>query len=290
MKSMTGYGKARQSAEGFQVNVEVKTVNSRYLDIFIRANINVAAMENALRGLIKKHMERGKVSLFVDIQQSGETPAEVLDTARLNQLYAQLQSIRKNTGVRDEVRLDHFLAFPELFELKIDFDRHDHLRQTILETTEDALVQCNAMRGAEGAHLVKDISERIEHIKNHVAAIAEKAPDNVTREFERYKSRIERLMSEFPTDDHRLEQEIALISDKVDISEEITRLNSHLKQLANTLAGSEAIGKRLTFILQEVLRETNTINSKTTDVTISALAIKIKEELEKIREQAQNLE
>ncbi len=290
MKSMTGYGKAAHPIDGFEVNAEVKTVNSRYLDIYIRSNTSVSALESDIRGLIKKNMERGKVNLFIDIQHTGDSSAGALDITRLEQVTSQLNAIRKIAGIDEPVRLEHFLAFQELFDFKINFDKHPGLRRGILDTVEKAVAACNTMRANEGAHLLQDMKERIGTIGTLIAAIAQKAPQNVTDEFEKLKKRVQELLDGSQVDEGRLEQELAIISDKVDISEECTRLQSHLKQLENTLASKAASGKRITFILQEILRETNTINSKTTDLEIAGHAIKMKEELEKIREQAQNLE
>ncbi len=290
MKSMTGYGKATHPVDGFEVNAEVKTVNSRYLDIYIRSNTTISALEAGIRALVKKHMERGKVNLFIDIQQTGESSEGALDVSRLEQITAQLNAIRKIAGIDEPVQLNHFLAFQELFDFKINFDKQPELRRAVLKTVEDALKACNAMRADEGAHLLRDMKERIAVISALITAIEKKAPQNVTEEFAKLRKRVQELLNGSQVDEGRLEQELAIISDKVDISEECTRLQSHLKQLEGTLASGAASGKRITFILQEILRETNTINSKTTDLEIAGHAIKMKEELEKIREQAQNLE
>ncbi|HED09437.1 MAG TPA: YicC family protein [Caldithrix abyssi] len=290
MKSMTGYGKAAHPVDGFEVNAEIKTVNSRYLDIYIRSNTSVSALEADIRALIKKKMERGKVNLFIDIQHTGDATGSALDVSRLEQITAQLNTIKKIAHIDEPVRLNHFLAFQDLFDLKINFDKHPELRQGILQTVEKAAESCNTMRADEGAHLLQDMKARITTINSLVTGIAKRAPQNVTEEFEKLRKRIQELLDGSQVDEGRLEQELALISDKVDISEECTRLQSHLNQLESTLSSKTASGKRITFILQEILRETNTINSKTTDLEIAGSAIKMKEELEKIREQAQNLE
>ncbi len=290
MKSMTGYGKAVRPLNGFEVNVEVKTVNSRYLDIYIRSNTSLASLEADIRARVKQRLERGKVNLFIDIQQTVESGGNVLDNQRLKQIVLQLESIKKVAAIDEPVRLEHFLSFQDLFDIKIDFGKHPELKEGILNTVREAIEACDAMRGKEGAHLLEDMKKRVEKIGGMVAVIEERAPLNVTGEFEKLKKRIHDLLNGTQVDEGRLEQELALISDKVDISEECTRLQSHLKQLRGAMDAGSASGKRLTFILQEVLRETNTINSKTTDLEISGQAIKIKEELEKIREQAQNLE
>lgn len=288
---MTGFGKAQSMIDGFEITVEIKSVNNRYLDIMIKMPLTLSSFEPDLREIVKKNIKRGKVSIFIDlreiIQQTNDSP---VNEEKLQQKFAMLKAIKKKLNIPGEIELNHLLQFEELFDADISHIDEQKLLRQIKATVEDALIALNKMRVKEGEHCIADMTKRLNVISTIITDIKQKAGGTVRVEFEKLMQRIEELLDTKSIDHNRLEQEVALISDKVDITEELTRFNSHIVQFNQTLKRDSELGKKLTFILQEMHREANTINSKTTNVEISHQVIQVKEEIEKIREQAQNIE
>ncbi len=291
MHSMTGYGKAENTNKKFQISVEVKSVNSRYLDISIKQPAVLAPFEPLLRDLVKKNVLRGKIAIYVDLQLNPSGDADTLVNARKLEFYLRsLEAINNKLPQKTDISLEHLLQFSELFEPELDESDIAIIEPLLTETTQFALQAFNAMRAREGEHLKNDMDKRIRNVADSCARIKGLSKNAAREEFDKLYARLLEMIDSARLDRERLEQEIAILSDRVDISEELTRLKSHLKQFAATLQSKGEVGKKLTFILQEMHREANTINSKTANVDVSHEVIAIKEAVEKIREQAQNIE
>ena len=291
MYSMTGYGKGQIATGKFEITIEVKSVNNRYLDILFRMPSMVSSFEPGLRKIIKQNVSRGKVSVFIEIKETIKSDKESnINEDKLYHYYNTLKNIKSKLNLPGEIDLSHLLSFQELFEADISSVDENEFKTHLSDTLDKALQAFNAMRLKEGNHLIEDMAGRLDKINSIIKNVHEKAPANVRTEFDKLRARINELLDNQQIDPERVEQEIALISDKVDITEELTRLESHINQFGQTLNRDKELGKKLTFILQEMHREANTMNSKTTDVEISHLIIQVKEEIEKIREQTQNIE
>ncbi len=290
MKSMTGFGKATQSNDLYELTVELRSVNNRYLDLTIRLPREFSVFENLIREQIKKEISRGKVQVYVNLEKHEAQSDAVVNPALAQKLYSELQTIHQTLRLEEPVRLSHLLAYLPLAESDAIRLEDDAFKALLEPALRGALTQLNAMRAAEGAHLKRDMEERIALIAGLTEDIKSKAGGNVQETFDRLLENIRALIGAQKLDETRLEQEIALISDKVDITEECVRMDSHLHLFRQTLEKQGETGKKLTFILQEMLREANTMNSKNANVAIQHQVIRVKEEIEKIREQAQNLE
>lgn len=291
MRSMTGFGKASTQNDTYELIIELRSVNNRYLELAIRLPREFSAFENKIRSLLKAKIMRGKVNVFLSLNRSkGEESQTSLEPAIAKKLFVELNGIAKDLNIDDTVTIQDLLQFYALREpsaIQLDDETFMELLEPALEK---AVSQLNAMRDKEGGHLRKDIIERLGIIEELSSAVSEKGKLNVQETFNKMVQNVEDLIGAKKIDMSRLEQEIALISDKVDITEEYVRMTSHLKLFHQTIEKPGEVGKKLTFILQEMLREANTMNSKSTQVEIQHKVIRIKEEIEKIREQVQNIE
>ncbi len=290
MKSMTGFGKATKANELYELTVELRAVNNRYLDLNIRLPREFSLFENLIRERIKKEITRGKINVFVNLEKHGAQSDAAVDPALAQKMFSELQAIHLSLNLQEPVTLAHLLNYLPLAETGSIQLEEEEFKALLEPALQEALTQLNTMRGAEGAHLKQDMTERINNIAELTEDIKNKASGNVQETFNRMLENIRTLIGEQKMDETRLEQEVALISDKVDITEECVRMDSHLKLFRQTMEKSGETGKKLTFILQEMLREANTMNSKNANVAIQHQVIRVKEEIEKIREQAQNLE
>jgi uncharacterized protein (TIGR00255 family) len=291
MKSMTGYGKSVVQINNMDISIEIRSVNNRFLDISMKMPKELNDYEYDLRKLIKKRLNRGKINVYINLNEGGGDNAEAaVDMERAELRYAQLKKLKKELGITGEISLDHLLSFNDLFEPGLQSVDADLMKKTLLKALDMALEQFEAMREAEGGNLLTDMQNRISKIHEWTKFVKENGRNNIQKEFERLKNNVFSLIDTGKIDKNRLEAELALISDKVDVTEECVRMDSHIQLFNETLNNKGEAGKKLTFILQEMLREANTMNSKTTDTNIAHKVIRIKEEIEKIREQAQNVE
>lgn len=290
IRSMTGFGKAQGSAGNFDVDVEVKSLNNRFFDISVRLPKELYSREFELRDAIKKSVSRGKITLIISLKPKNSSAGkEVLNKTALEQTVDLLNAIRETSKIDEQVKLDHLLALQDFYmEDLTDID--DETFGEILTVVNAALNKMVEMREKEGAQLKIDFLERVSFVETKVTEIENLLESEVKNYFEKLKERAKNLLSDFSQYDERLKLELALIAEKYDTSEEIVRLRSHIKQFREILNVSKDAGKKLNFILQEMNRETNTINSKSISTEISYRALAIKEELEKLREQVQNVE
>ena len=293
MKSMTGFGSGTATKDGITCTVEIKSVNARFLDLFIRSPKQINPFESIIRGLVQDRITRGKVEVSVSIQDAGERPK----TFTINSvLRKQIQELLVQEEFYDDPKKVPLQAVNSISNEWIQ--QHDTpiaedvLSEVVQESTNQALDALITMRTVEGKHIEQDLLSRITTLENIIKSIDENKAGAVDAYREHIKGKIqEYLVSlEASISEDRFLQEIALLADKTDITEEIVRFTSHVVQLKNTLVDENSIGRKVDFILQEMNREVNTIGSKAMDSSITEFVVQLKCELEKIREQVQNVE
>ena len=288
---MTGYGKGMSRNDNFEVTVEIKSVNNRFLDINVRLPKELNHEEMAMRDFIKARVLRGKINVFVNIRENPQSGSDLfVNWEAIKKNFNHLKAIRETLGIKEEIRLEHLLSFPDVFNPDLEELAEEQLHPLIFAALEEAMNEFLEMSRQEGANILADVNKRLQKVEDLTREIETLAPSNLQEEFDRLYRNTMNLIGEKKLDKTRLEQEIALISDRVDITEEIVRMKSHIDLFKKTLNTGGEVGKRLNFILQEMNREANTMNSKTTLLDISHRVIKIKEEVEKLREQIQNAE
>ena len=293
MKSMTGFGSGTATKDGITCTVEIKTVNARFLDLFIRSPKQINPFESIIRGLVQNRITRGKVEVSVSIQDAGERPK----TFTINSvLRKQIQELLVQEEFYDDPKKVPLQAVNSISNEWIQQQdtpiAEDVLSDIVQESTNQALDALITMRTVEGKHIEQDLLSRITTLENIIKSIDENKAGAVDAYREHIKGKIqEYLVSlEASISEERFLQEIALLADKTDITEEIVRFTSHVVQLKNTLVDENSIGRKVDFILQEMNREVNTIGSKAMDSSITEFVVQLKCELEKIREQVQNVE
>ena len=293
MKSMTGFGSGTATKDGITCTVEIKSVNARFLDLFIRSPKQINPFESIIRGLVQDRITRGKVEVSVSIQDAGERPK----TFTINSvLRKQIQELLVQEEFYDDPKKVPLQAVNSISNEWIQQQdtpiAEDMLSEIVKESTSQALDALVVMRTVEGKHIEQDLLSRIstlEHIINRIdenkSGAVEAYREHITSKIQEYLVSLDASISE-----DRFLQEIALLADKTDITEEIVRFTSHVVQLKNTLVDENSIGRKVDFILQEMNREVNTIGSKAMDSSITEFVVQLKCELEKIREQVQNVE
>ena len=293
MKSMTGFGSGTATKDGITCTVEIKSVNARFLDLFIRSPKQINSFESIIRGLVQDRITRGKVEVSVSIQDAGERPK----TFTINSvLRKQIQELLVQEEFYDDPKKVPLQAVNSISNEWIQQQdtpiAEDVLSEIVQESTNQALDALITMRTVEGKHIEQDLLSRITTLENIIKSIDENKSGAEDAYREHIKGKIqEYLVSlEASISEDRFLQEIALLADKTDITEEIVRFTSHVVQLKNTLVDENSIGRKVDFILQEMNREVNTIGSKAMDSSITEFVVQLKCELEKIREQVQNVE
>jgi uncharacterized protein (TIGR00255 family) len=289
---MTGYGHAETTKRGETVSVEVRSVNSRYLEVTARLPRALSHREKDVKEIVRSCLTRGNLNVTVKIEKesNGATPLKV-NVAAARSYYKLLNQLKKSVKLRERVRLEHLLNYSEVLEPVDAVESDDKEWELVDETLRQALGQLNTMRINEGKELAKDFERRINWIDESLDRIQELSVDRIPEERKRLQQRIAELVEDKNIiDQNRLELEIALLADKLDITEECVRYRSHNKFFLEAVKNEESPGRKLNFLIQEMNREANTIGSKANDATIAHLVVKIKEELERIREQLQNIE
>ena len=293
MKSMTGFGSGTATKDGITCTVEIKTVNARFLDLFIRSPKQITPFESIIRGLVQDRITRGKVEVSVSIQDAGERPKTFTINSVLRKQIQELLVQEEFYDAPKKVPLQAVNSISNEWIQQQDTPvAEDVLSEIVQESTKQALDALITMRTVEGKHIEQDLLSRITTLENIIKSIDENKAGAVDAYREHIKGKIqEYLVSlEASISEDRFLQEIALLADKTDITEEIVRFTSHVVQLKNTLVDENSIGRKVDFILQEMNREVNTIGSKAMDSSITEFVVQLKCELEKIREQVQNVE
>ena len=293
MNSMTGFGRATQIVDGLQCIIEIKSVNSRFLDLNIRSPKQVNSVEHSIRKCIQKTIHRGKVDVFVTLQDVADREKQFIINSSLKH---QIQDLLVSEGFYrepQEVPLSAVMAISnDWVQIQDSEVTEDVLQSLVTDTTTNALNALVSMRQSEGIHIQQDLLHRLSQMTNIIEDINSHKADAVIA----YKENLRTKMMDYvdgldiTANEDRLLQEVAIMADKTDITEEIVRFRSHVVQLTNTLKKDEPIGRKLDFIIQEMNREVNTIGSKAMDITLTDHVVQLKCELEKVREQVQNIE
>ena len=287
--SMTGFGQSQVTREGITLSTDIQCLNGRYFDLGVRLPRVMQSLEPLVRQTTQEVISRGKISVTVVLAGKNEAGADHrLDTVRLREYQQLFQEIQDELGLSEGPSFAHYASLNDII-LEHEVDRADLLKSLLAEGLDTALREVQAMQRAEGANLGADLLTRLGLVRRETQAIEQRAQQHRSEDLERYRTRIQELVGELTVDEGRLLQEIAMLAEKRDIAEECTRLNSHLDLFESYMDGDEATGKRLGFLLQEMGREVNTIGSKSNQIEISHTVVRMKDELEKIREQVQNI-
>jgi uncharacterized protein (TIGR00255 family) len=290
--SMTGFGRAQSSKNGITATVEVRGVNSRYLDITTRLPRTLSQREKDVKEIVRSYVSRGSLTVGVTLEEASNGAAAVSVNKPAARSYMKLLTeLRKAAKIRETVKLEHLLKFSEVFEVPQETESDEARWNVVDGVLRAALEDFGAMRRKEGQELANDLQPRIEWLNGTVATIERLSKERIPAERKRLNDRIAQLLEDKTIiDQNRLELEIALLADKLDVTEECVRFRSHNKFFLEAAKAEESAGRKLNFLVQEMNREANTIGSKTNDADIAHLVVQIKEELEKIREQLQNVE
>jgi uncharacterized protein (TIGR00255 family) len=291
IRSMTGYGRGSIEMDGRSYTIEIKSVNHRYCDLNIKIPKSLLPLEDRIRKTVQSRLNRGKIDVFVTQNLFDKKDVSAfLNKSLADSYFSCLTEIKERYNLRDDVSLSLISKFPEVITVKQEDEDAEELwdgLETALNNALDMMVQ---MREREGLKLTEDIISKCKDIKEKVLVIEEKSADIVQDYTDKLKLRLNDLLKDFKVDENRLAMEVALLADKASIDEEIVRLKSHLIQVKETLELDEPVGRKLDFIIQEMNRETNTIASKANNLDVINIMLSIKNEIEKIREQVQNLE
>ncbi len=289
MLSMTGYGRATCETDGRQLTIELKSVNHRFLDLSFRMPRNLMFLEDDARKAIAEKLARGHVDVFMTYRNLRSDARTVQVDRALFDAYAQALDTLANGGLRDDRSLMSVARMPDVMIVTEAEEDQDAVRALMLETMAQALEQLLAMRRREGASMAEDLGRKVDAIDEMTRKIEARYPETVEEYTRRLRASIEELIGQ-NVDETRLLTEVAVMADRSAIAEETVRLHSHIQQLRETFQREEPIGRRLDFLVQELNREVNTISSKSQDVPITRLAVECKAEIEKLREQLQNVE
>lgn len=291
VKSMTGYGRAVETRNGREFTVEIRSVNNRYLDCGVKLPRNLAFAEDAVKQAVKRTVSRGKVDVFVSLQSAQLEAARVtLNHTMVEGYLAAMHQMAAEYGVRDDVSVAVLSRMPEVFTLEKPEVDEAQLQADLLSVVDEALDGYNAMREAEGVALERDLRSRGQTVLDLVAQVEAGSPQTVADYRARLESKLQEVLGNTAIDEGRILTEAAIFADKIAVDEETVRLRSHLRQMEDMLSSGGAVGRKLDFLLQEMNREANTIGSKCTDLRLARIVVDIKAELEKIREQTQNIE
>ncbi len=291
LRSMTGYGIGKAEHNGHVITVEIRSVNNRFFDVNFRLPRALVRYESELREIIRKRLQRGRISFFINEEWSEDSTLEKkVDKGKARAYYKALADLNTDLGLKDDVKLGHLLSMNDIFQSLDDEEYVAEFWNLTKDATEKALDEVVKVSLAEGKNLTNDLSKRIKSIEIEKDRIAVLAKDQVSEYQSKLFERLEEIISDERIDQSRIEAEIALTADRLDITEEIVRLSSHIDLFKSSLKDKKSSGKTLNFILQEMGREVNTIGSKSWMVEISHAALSIKEVLEQVREQVQNIE
>jgi uncharacterized protein (TIGR00255 family) len=291
VKSMTGYGSGKSSREEFELGVEIKTVNNRFADVSVRLPRGFLFAEEKVKAAIQAGVSRGKADVFVSYTAAeGSDVAVSVNLPLAKQYYDAVQKIGDRLAISEEVSAYQIVRLSEVVTLDKPEPDKEKILECLLEAVGAALLELNMMRMAEGARLASDIVGRLETIESRVKIIEERSPETVKEYRERLYAKLSEVLENTQIDESRILTEAAIYADKVAVDEETVRLRSHIAQMRDTLSLAVPVGRKLDFIVQEMNREANTIGSKCSDSALLTQVLEIKAEVEKLREQVQNIE
>ena len=288
---MTGYGRAVQTVGGREFTVEIRSVNNRYLDCSVKLPRMVSFAEDSVKQAVKAAISRGKVDVYITIKSDAEVDTKItLNTAILEGYLSAMRQMVSEHGVRDDISVSTVSRLPDIFTVEKHEVDEEALKNDLLQVVSAALESYDAFRTAEGAALDADLRKRGNTILEYVSQVEAGNGQTVIDYRARLYNKLKEVLGNTNIDESRILTEAAIFADKVAVDEETVRLRSHLEQMNNMLTAGGAMGRKLDFLLQEMNREANTIGSKCTDVRLARIVVDIKAELEKIREQTQNIE
>jgi len=288
---MTGYGRGEAQGAGKQFTVELRSVNHRFCEVVIRMPKQFSALEERVRKTIQEQVARGRVDVFITMEETGEQPKRVKVDRALARAYCNaLRELEDSLGVQGILEPAQIAKFPDVLKVEAEEDDLEQIWTILEQAVRQATCQLAAMRQVEGAKLKSDLIHRLKEIEQFNRDIENRAPLVVEEYRQKLQARIQGMVPGVEIDEGRLAAEVAFFADRSSITEEIVRLNSHLEQARNSLQLAEPVGRKLDFLVQEMNREINTIGSKAGDLKISATVVEVKSEIEKIREQVQNIE
>ena len=291
IKSMTGYGRAVETVNGREFTVELRSVNNRYLDCTVKLPRSVSFAEEAVKQAVKSSVSRGKVDVYISIKsENTDDTTIILNKAVLEGYLSAMRQMVSEFGVADDISVSTVSRLPEVFSVEKPEVDEEQLLADLMGVVQKALEGYDAMRCTEGAALDADLRSRGETILSLVEKVEAGNTQTVVDYRARLYAKLQEVLTNTAIDESRILTEAAIFADKVAVDEETVRLRSHLKQMNTMLSGGGAVGRKLDFLLQEMNREANTIGSKCTDVNLARIVVDIKAELEKIREQTQNIE
>ena len=289
--SMTGYGSAKGQIDGMALTVELKSVNNRYLDVNIRMPRGFLFAEEQLKSAISSKVTRGNVDVFVTLDSNGADNFSItVNEALLEGYIGAIKSISEKYGLNFDLSAVSASRFPDVLSVEKKEADKDSISSGLCEILNEALVEYNSMRAREGAKLEEDILSRLFEIERMISLVEAASPVTVSEYRARLESKMQEVLGQSGIDESRILTEAAIFADKVAVDEETVRLRSHIAQMREMLAGGSPVGRKLDFLIQEFNREANTIGSKCSDKNIAKIVVDLKSEIEKIREQVQNIE
>ncbi|MDD2509719.1 MAG: YicC family protein [Syntrophomonas sp.] len=291
IKSMTGFGHSQVTNEGYKISLEIKSVNHRFLDPHIRISRRYTLLEDRIREELKNFVNRGRLDVNINIEKIDDSLRDIkLDKDLAIAYYYYLKDLAEKLNISQEIRVIDVFRLPEVFSLEEKEENWENLWEVLKEAITIAMKELLTMRINEGQNLARDIMQRNQLILSRVEKLECRSPEIAEENMERLRKRISELVSQQMLDEARIVQEAAIFADKSSITEEIVRLKSHSDYLSNFLNSDDPIGRKADFLVQEMFREINTIASKANDLEMSQIVVEVKAELEKIREQLQNIE
>ena len=291
IKSMTGYGRGQATVEGMDITVEIKSVNHRYYEYTSRLPRTYGFLDDKLKSYLQGSISRGKVDVYVSIDIVDAPGSEVAVNYALAEGYLRgLRALAERYGLRDDITVANLARYPDILTVRKAAEDEEKIWEAVRRVADMALERFLQMREREGARMREDVLNRRRTILEAVAVVEERSPQTVKEHMDKVEARMRELLDTATVDEQRLLTEAALFADKIAVAEETVRLRSHLDQLEHMLDSGEPVGRKLDFLVREINREANTIGSKSQDVQLARVVVDIKAEIEKIREQIQNIE
>lgn len=291
IRSMTGFGRCEDTINGRDIIIEIKSVNHRYFEFSSRITRGYGFLDEKLKSYLQNQIFRGKIDVYVSIETLEDTDSQVVVNHSLAAGYVNaLHELAQRYSLRDDISVSTVSRYSDIFTVHKAPEDEEIIWNAVKEVTNKALDSFIRMREAEGARLKADVLQRAETILSTVGKIEERSPQTIIEYQQKLKQRLNEMLGDSNIDEQRILTEAAIFADKIAVAEETVRLRSHFEQFSNMLNSSEAVGRKLDFIVQEMNRETNTIGSKCVDSQIAYMVVDIKAEIEKIREQIQNIE
>lgn len=291
IKSMTGYGRNELIADGKKISCEIKSVNHRYSDYSVKVPRYYGFLEDGVRKFVSDYISRGKIDVYVSIENFGETDREILlDEGVAEEYIKALKLLRDKFGLRDDISVMSVSRYSDIFKVQKLEEDEEKLRNLVFEALKPAMEQFVGMREREGERILKDLSERVEYMRSLAKKIEGLSENTAVDYRNRLYEKIKEVLEDRTVDEARVLTEVAIFADKVAVNEELVRLESHFNEFYEIVGKNEPAGRKLDFLIQEINREINTTGSKANDIEISKLVVELKGETEKLREQVQNIE